>query len=91
MVQQGSGEFEICKEHTLIATGRVRGLKNVSNEYVRMFPALDGNGSITVDMGEVYGELEQRGYQYKGLFRGILEARLSSQGETYVKIIFFVH
>jgi hypothetical protein len=82
MVQQGSGEFEICKEHTLIATGRVRGLKNTSKEYVGMFPALDASGSITVDREEVYGELEQRGYQYKGLFRGILEARLSSQGET---------
>jgi hypothetical protein len=81
MVQQGSGEFEVNKENTLIATGRVRGLKNIRNEYVRMFPALDGNGSITVDMEEVYGELEQRGYQYKGVFRGILEARLSSQGE----------
>ncbi|XP_033608867.1 fatty acid synthase [Cryptotermes secundus] len=82
MVQQGSGEFEVSKENILIATGRVRGLKNIRNEYVRMIPALDGNGSITVNMEEVYGELEKRGYQYKGLFRGILEARLSSQGSV---------
>jgi fatty acid synthase len=86
MVQQGSGEFEICKEHTLIATGRVMGLKDIREEYVRIFPAPDGNGSITLDKEDVYGELEQRGYQYKGLFQGILEARISSQGETYLHL-----
>jgi hypothetical protein len=84
MVQQGSGKFEICKEHTPVATGTVRELKNMREEYVRMFPGLDGNRSITVNSEEVYEELEQRGYQYKGLFRGILEARISSQGETYL-------
>jgi hypothetical protein len=86
MVQRGSGEFEICKDQTLLATGRVSAPKNIREEYVTKLPELDGSGSITVGGDEVYRELEQRGYQYKGLFRGILEARLSSQGEKYLHL-----
>jgi hypothetical protein len=88
MVQRGSGEFEICKEGTLFATGRIRSPKNIQQEYARKFPAFDESESITVDGEEVYGELEQRGYQYRGLFREIVEARLSNQGEKYLHLSF---
>lgn len=81
MVQRGSGEFEICKDHTVLVTGRVRAPKNIGQEYVRKLPTPDGSGSIAVGGEEVYTELEQRGYQYAGLFKGILEARLSNQGQ----------
>jgi len=84
MVQQASGEFEICKERTLLVSGRVRIPTNIREEYVRNFPTPDGSGNLSLAGEEVYGELEQRGYQYRGLFRGILEAKLMRQGEKHV-------
>jgi hypothetical protein len=84
MVQRASGEFEICKDRTLFASGRVRVPKNIREEYVRNFPTPDGSENLSLAGEEVYGELEQRGYQYRGLFRGILEAKLMKQGEKHV-------
>jgi hypothetical protein len=84
MLQRASGEFEICKERTLFASGRVTVPKNIREEYVRNFPTPDGGGNLSLAGEEVYEELEQRGYQYRGLFRGILEAKLMKQGEKHV-------
>ena len=84
MVQRASGEFEICKERTLLVSGRVRVPTNIREEYVRNFPTPNGIGNLSLTGEEVYGNFEQRGYQYRGLFRGILEAKLMKQGENHV-------
>jgi len=84
MVQRASGEFEICKERTLLVSGRVRVPTNIREEYVRNFPTPDGSGNLILAGEELYGEFEQRGYQYGGLFRGILEAKVMKQGEKHV-------
>ncbi|KAJ4428213.1 hypothetical protein ANN_24228 [Periplaneta americana] len=82
MVQRGSGDFEICKEHVMVAKGKVTVPENVQKEFVSTLPPLDMDDGIALERDEVYEELEQRGYQYRGVFKGILNATLGRQGCT---------
>lgn len=74
MIQKGSGQFEIVESGTSIVTGRISAKKNVGQDY-RVLPAepeVTGPNIKHMLTKDFYKELRLRGYQYSGLFRGII-------------------
>ncbi|XP_047538559.1 fatty acid synthase-like [Vanessa atalanta] len=74
MIQKGSGNFEIFEGGTSVVTGRIYAQKNVGNDY-RVLPAEpESTGPNVKHMltKDFYKELRLRGYQYSGLFRGVI-------------------
>ncbi|CAH2098693.1 unnamed protein product [Euphydryas editha] len=74
VIQKGSGLFEIVESKASIVTGRIRVKKNVGQDY-RWLPAEPESTGPNVKhllTKDFYKELRLRGYQYSGLFRGVL-------------------
>ncbi|CAK1541813.1 unnamed protein product [Leptosia nina] len=73
-IQKGSGNFEIVESGASVVTGRIYAKKNVGKEYRVLQPALESTGSNIKHMltKDFYKELRLRGYQYSGLFRGVV-------------------
>nr|WRO29226.1 FAS2 protein [Tuta absoluta] len=74
MIQKGSGNFEIVESGASIVTGRIYAKKNVGQDY-RMLPALPESSGPNIKhmlTKDFYKELRLRGYQYSGLFRGVI-------------------
>ncbi|CAK1589941.1 unnamed protein product [Parnassius mnemosyne] len=74
MIQKGSGNFEIVESGASIVTGRIYAKKNVGRNY-RVLPAVpEASGPNIKHMltKDFYKELRLRGYQYSGLFRGVI-------------------
>ncbi|XP_048482207.1 fatty acid synthase [Plutella xylostella] len=74
MIQKGSGNFEIVESGASIVTGRIYAKKNVGQDY-RVLPAVPEKTGPNVKhllTKDFYKELRLRGYQYSGLFRGII-------------------
>ncbi|XP_046963777.1 fatty acid synthase-like [Vanessa cardui] len=74
MIQRGSGQFEVVESGASIVTGRIYAEKNVGQEYCSIpvepeSAEANDNHLLTKDF---YKELRLRGYQYSGLFRGVL-------------------
>ncbi|NP_001037478.1 p270 [Bombyx mori] len=74
MIQKGSGNFEIVESGASIVTGRIYAKKNVGQDYrVLPFPKEETGPNIKhLLTKDFYKELRLRGYQYSGLFRGVL-------------------
>ncbi|XP_047538488.1 fatty acid synthase-like [Vanessa atalanta] len=73
-IQRGSGQFEVVESGASIVTGRIYAEKNIGQENCSLPVESDSSGSndnhlLTKDF---YKELRLRGYQYSGLFRGVL-------------------
>lgn len=84
MVQKGSGNFEVVEGGAAIVTGRIYVPENIDKECVSMPPLEDTETSPdTLPLGsrDVYKELRLRGYNYKGLFRGITQA--NNEGKDF--------
>ncbi|KAG7203855.1 hypothetical protein KM043_017909 [Ampulex compressa] len=84
MVQHGTGQFEIVNDSVAIVTGRIRHMRNplkdkvlpeVVQQYKDMYEIESQEESMTTK--DVYKELKLRGYQYSGLFRGIISASIT--------------
>ncbi|XP_050353710.1 fatty acid synthase-like [Nymphalis io] len=74
MIQRGSGHFEVMESGASIVTGRIYAKKNVGHDY-RVLPAeLEATGPNIKQLltKDFYKELRLRGYQYRGLFRGVI-------------------
>ncbi|OWR55047.1 fatty acid synthase [Danaus plexippus] len=74
MIQKGSGQFEIVESGASIVTGRIYSKKNVGQDF-RVLPASPESSGPNVKhllTKDFYKELRLRGYQYSGLFRGII-------------------
>ncbi|XP_049879210.1 fatty acid synthase-like [Pectinophora gossypiella] len=74
MIQKGSGNFEIVESGASIVTGRIYAKKNVGQDY-RVLPAIPESSGPNIKhmlTKDFYKELRLRGYQYSGLFRGVL-------------------
>ena len=77
MVQKGSGNFEVVEGGAPIVTGRIYVPDDVNKECINMPPIEDKNDDpsmLPLNARDVYKELRLRGYNYKGLFRGITYA-----------------
>ncbi|CAH2093487.1 unnamed protein product [Euphydryas editha] len=74
MIQKGSGQFEIVESGASIVTGRIYAKKNVGQDF-RVIPSEPESTGPNVKhllTKDFYKELRLRGYQYSGLFRGII-------------------
>ncbi|XP_047538487.1 fatty acid synthase-like isoform X2 [Vanessa atalanta] len=74
MIQSGSGHFEVVESGTSIVTGRIFAKKNVGQDYrvLPVEPEATGPNAKHLLTKEFYKELRLRGYQYRGLFRGVI-------------------
>ncbi|CAF4803306.1 unnamed protein product [Pieris macdunnoughi] len=73
-IQEASGNFEIVESGASIVSGRIYAKKNVAQDYLVLKPTPETTGPnikhlLTKDF---YKELRLRGYQYSGLFRGVI-------------------
>ncbi|XP_065219793.1 fatty acid synthase isoform X2 [Planococcus citri] len=77
MVQKGSGNFEVVEGGAAIVTGRIYVPEDVNKECINMPPledTPDNTEKLPLTNKDVYKELRLRGYNYKGLFRGVTYA-----------------
>ncbi|XP_022831505.1 fatty acid synthase [Spodoptera litura] len=74
MIQKGSGNFEIVESGASIVTGRIYAKKNVGQDFrvLPHLPEVTGPSIKHLLTKDFYKELRLRGYQYSGLFRGVL-------------------
>ena len=75
-------KFEITERDSVVVTGTMYEALNLEQEMIPINLLL-GNNDEDEDMTarDIYKELKLRGYQYKGLFRGLKSASISgSQG-----------
>ena len=74
-VSPGSGQFDICENESVVASGRI----SILTEPADIFddecprPVLD-TGSLPLNSDDIYKELRLRGYDYGPTFRGIVSA-----------------
>ncbi|XP_070528538.1 fatty acid synthase-like isoform X3 [Cardiocondyla obscurior] len=70
-IQEGSNRFEIIEGNNVIVTGIVRIPNNINNEkmFCNLLEHIHDNEKMSTK--DIYKELRLRGFQYKGLFRGL--------------------
>ncbi|CAH0758383.1 unnamed protein product [Diatraea saccharalis] len=74
MIQKGTGNFEILESGVSIVTGRIYVKKDVG-QYYRILPSQPEAAGPNIKhmlTKDFYKELRLRGYQYNGLFRGVI-------------------
>lgn len=89
MVQKGSGNFEVVEGGAAIVTGRIYVAEDINKECINMAPlenSSDDSEMLPLTNKDVYKELRLRGYNYKGLFRGITYANNEGMRQTTDKI-----
>jgi fatty acid synthase len=86
MVHKGSGKFEVAEGSASVVSGLVRVPENVSHEIVSLEPPkpLINDELLELSSRDIYKELRLSGYNYQGLFRGIVCA--DSLGKYHCKL-----
>ncbi|XP_039292597.1 fatty acid synthase-like [Nilaparvata lugens] len=71
-----TGEFEVSEGGSLAVSGRVHLPQDVTKQQIDLSSPLAFSRScnITLNASDIYKELRLRGYEYSGVFRGVLEA-----------------
>jgi fatty acid synthase len=74
MVQKASGKFEVAEGNTSIVSGVVRIPTDVSHEMLSLEPPNPHINDEVLELSsrDIYKELQLRGYDYQGLFRGLV-------------------
>ncbi|XP_016987664.1 fatty acid synthase [Drosophila rhopaloa] len=74
----GSSAFEICEGSSLVASGKIRLVTNVQQEQLQLasLPGIAGSNKLSTK--DIYKELRLRGYDYSGVFQGILESDIAA-------------
>jgi len=71
---EGTGNFEICEGGSVAVTGKIYVPDDIDTEQLELpEPYVDEN-SLPLKSGDIYKDLGLRGYDYKGVFRGVKEA-----------------
>lgn len=73
---EGSGNFEICEGETVTVTGHISVLNDGDSEQLAdELPALSvDEKSLPLKCADIYKNLGLRGYDYKGVFKGVKES-----------------
>lgn len=83
---EGTGNFELCEGGSVAVTGKITVLDDPDSEQLEAelpTPIIDEN-VLSLKSGDIYKDLGLRGYDYKGVFKGIKES--DSKGEI-IKIV----
>ncbi|GAB0090084.1 Fatty acid synthase [Sergentomyia squamirostris] len=70
----GSSRFEICESNALVVSGYIRQTDSDDNEELPLDPLPEYKHSLLLDINDVYKDLRLRGYDYNGLFQGIVQS-----------------
>ncbi|XP_049523853.1 fatty acid synthase-like [Dermacentor silvarum] len=74
-IMYSSGEFEVCEEGTVAASGCIRVAEDGSSAIGTELPETSGESiAYELDSEDIYKDLTVRGYDYQGAFRGIMKA-----------------
>ncbi|XP_008180398.1 fatty acid synthase isoform X2 [Acyrthosiphon pisum] len=73
---EGTGNFEICEGGSVAVTGHISVLDDTDLEQLEAeLPVIDINeNALPLKSGDIYKDLGLRGYDYKGLFKGVQES-----------------
>jgi fatty acid synthase len=74
MVQKASGKFEVTEGNAPVVSGLVRVPTNVSHEMVALKPPkpIVNEDLLELSSRDIYKYLRLCGYEYEGLFRGLV-------------------
>ncbi|XP_014215720.1 fatty acid synthase [Copidosoma floridanum] len=72
----GSGEFELSEANSVAVTGKIRAPENVEKELLCLQPPSVSNEPALFELkkADVYKDLRLRGYDYTGVFQGVVGA-----------------
>ncbi|XP_050423114.1 fatty acid synthase-like isoform X2 [Adelges cooleyi] len=71
---EGTGNFEICEGGSVAVTGKIYIPEDIELEQLELpEPDVEENG-LSLKTNDIYKDLGLRGYDYKGVFRGVKEA-----------------
>ena len=68
----GDGQFQICDNDSVVASGRVTILADYRTSEDECWTSVDETGALPLDAEDIYKDLRLRGYDYGPTFRGIL-------------------
>lgn len=74
---EGSGEFEICEGGSVAVSGKIAVPEDITKEMINLpdqTPIPESEDILNLNTSDVYKELRLRGYDYEGIFRGIVDA-----------------
>ncbi|XP_011883918.1 PREDICTED: fatty acid synthase-like, partial [Vollenhovia emeryi] len=75
VIQEGSNRFEIIEGDNTVVTGIVRIATNIEDEKISVDHFAECvNEKEEMTTKDIYKELKLRGYQYTGIFRGLISA-----------------
>ncbi|XP_020298388.1 fatty acid synthase-like [Pseudomyrmex gracilis] len=80
-IQNGSNQFEISEETTVVVTGKVWIPNDIANHKVLIHNLNEPKHNVTEYMNtkDIYKELRLRGYHYSGIFQGLKSASISTK------------
>ncbi|XP_011867181.1 PREDICTED: fatty acid synthase-like, partial [Vollenhovia emeryi] len=70
---KGSGDFEICENDTIVASGNVRVSEGIDKDHLNLPPSVSPRNQETVLLNtkDIYKKLRLCGYDYCDIFQGI--------------------
>ncbi|CAH0549735.1 unnamed protein product [Brassicogethes aeneus] len=73
---EGTGEFELCEGGSVTVSGKISVPEDVTKEVLNLpKPTVPTEKDVlTLDKADIYKELRLRGYDYEGIFKGIIES-----------------
>ncbi|XP_017784912.1 PREDICTED: fatty acid synthase-like [Nicrophorus vespilloides] len=76
MISKSTGYFEICHDEATVVTGYIHEGDDTV-QVINLPKPLEKQEDFTLNEHDIYKEFKLRGYQYKGLFKGVAEYKSS--------------
>lgn len=73
---EGTGNFELCEGGSVAVTGKISVLDDPDSEQLEaeLPTSIIDKNALPLKSGDIYKDLGLRGYDYKGVFKGIKES-----------------
>lgn len=73
---EGTGDFELCESGSVVVSGKISMPEDVTKEILNLpsLPSKEEKDVLPLSTNDIYKELRLRGYDYKGVFQGIVES-----------------